>query len=301
MKSFLIGTRGSALALAQASWTQKKLQSHFPNHSFELKIIKTLGDHLQKSTPDSTSPPLDKGLFTKELEAALLCKEIDFAVHSLKDLPTEIAPGLTIAAIPQRANPHDVLITRETLRFTDLPQGACLGTGSLRRQKELLRLRPDLCFIAIRGNIDTRLEKLRMTHEWHGLILAAAGLERLSLNLDAFKVTQFEPEMMLPAPGQGALAIQTRTNDDPTLEIAEALEHPATRDCVKAERQFLAGLGGGCQFPLGAYGQITEDHTLYLQTRFYDSLNHCHYSNFTFSRVEAAQLSYQEAKKIKVN
>lgn len=301
MKSFFIGTRGSALALAQATWTRNQLQLHFPNYCFELKIIKTLGDHLQKTAPSVTTQPLDKGLFTKELEAALIAKEIDFAVHSLKDLPTEITPELTLAAIPKRASPHDVLITRETLNWKELPQGAQLGTGSLRRQKELLRLRPDLRFIAIRGNIDTRLEKLATHLQWHGLILAAAGLERLSLHLGAFQVIPLEPEIMLPAPGQGALAIQTRADDRTPYELAMALEHPDTRDCVETERQFLAGLGGGCQFPLGAYAHVATTHTLHLHIRFYDSLNRCHHLNFTFPRVEAAQLSYLEAKKIKVN
>ncbi|MEZ5405780.1 MAG: hydroxymethylbilane synthase [Verrucomicrobiia bacterium] len=303
MKPFLIGTRGSALALAQTTWVKDQLQKKFPEQTFELRLIKTQGDQLQKqneATTSSSTAPLSKGLFTKELENALLSKEIDFAVHSLKDLPTELTPELIIAAIPQRASAHDVLITRHETRFEDLPKNAYLATGSPRRQQELLRLRPDLQFISVRGNIDTRLKKLDQNSNWHGLVLAAAGLERLSLETSNFKIIPLDYEILLPAPGQGALAIQTRANDSKSKAFAQSLDDFITRCCVETERQFLAGFGGGCQFPLGAYGYLKENFEekikfIHLTVRLYLNRPTGLKFEYQFPFENAPHMSYQKA------
>ncbi|MBX7157278.1 MAG: hydroxymethylbilane synthase [Verrucomicrobiae bacterium] len=309
MKPFIIGTRGSALALAQTTWVKDQLQKNFPSQTFELRLIKTQGDQLQKqneSAITSSTTPLSKGLFTKELENALLTKEIDFAVHSLKDLPTELTPELTIAAIPQRASAHDVLITRYETRFEDLPKNAHLATGSPRRQQELLRLRPDLQFSAIRGNIDTRLKKLEQNSDWHGLVLAAAGLERLSPETSNLKIIPLSYDILLPSPGQGALAIQTRTHDSQSQALAQSLDDPITRCCVETERQFLAGFGGGCQFPLGAYGYLKENFEektkfIHLIVRLYLNRPTGLKFEYYFPFENASILSYKSACKEKAS
>lgn len=297
MKPYFIGTRSSALALAQTSWVRDQLQKKFPDQRFELRLIKTQGDYLQKHTETSASVVLSKGLFTKELETALLSKEIDFAVHSLKDLPTEPTPDLTIAAIPTRASAHDVLIAKHITRFEDLPERAFLATGSPRRQQELLRLRPDLQFISIRGNIDTRLKKLEQNPQWQGLILAAAGLERLALATQNFNVIPLDDEILLPAPGQGALAIQTRADDAATQTLAHSLEDPMTRCCVETERQFLAGLGGGCRFPLGTHA-LLKGKEIHLSTRLYLDRPAGLKNEYCFPIIDAPRNSYEEALKI---
>ncbi len=246
------GTRGSALAQWQTNMVARKLQGHFPTLHIETTIFSTRGDkELSKPLPEIGG----KGLFTAELEAALRHGKIDLAVHSLKDLPTENPIGLTLGAILPRENPADVLVSRSGYTLDTLPQNATVGTSSLRRAAQLLAHRPDLNIVSLRGNVDTRVKKaLAPNGQYDAIVLAAAGLKRMEL---AAYITQYLPfAVMLPAPGQGAVAVQCRTNDAETLSILEKIHHPPTQQAVVAERAFLAGLGGGCSVPVGALATI---------------------------------------------
>ena len=197
-----------------------------------------------------------EGVFVKELEAALVRGQIDLAVHSLKDLPLDVPQELVIAAVPQRAAPHDALVSASGRTLNRLPLGAVVGTSSLRRQGQLLHARPDLAVKPIRGNVDTRLRKLE-DGQYDAVIVAAAGLIRLGM---AARITeQLDPHVMLPEPGQGALALQTRADDKATRALVGPLEDAATRACVTAERAFLRGLGGGCHLPIAALGHLEDD------------------------------------------
>jgi hydroxymethylbilane synthase len=247
-----IGSRGSQLALWQAHWIQARLE--VLGEECRIEIIKTTGD---KITDVALSQVGTKGLFTKEIEEALLAGSIDIAVHSLKDMPTDLPAGLTLAAIPEREDPRDALVGRA---LEDLPQGARIGTGSLRRSAQLRARRPDLKIEDIRGNIDTRLRKLD-EGRYDAIVLAAAGLRRLGLQNRITEV--FNPGVMCPAVGQGALAVETRDDGGPAFQIAQRLEHPETRAAVTAERAVLASLGGGCQAPMGSYAYV-HDATLYV-------------------------------------
>ena len=244
-QTILIGTRGSALALAQAEGVARQLRDL--GARVELRIIKTTGDRVQ-GPPEM---PAEKGVFVKEIEAALLAGEVRLAVHSLKDLPTDLKPGLLIAAVPLRADPRDALISRGQ-RLADLPRGARVGTSSPRRRAQLLRVRPDLEMLPVRGNVDTRLRKLA-AGDYDAIVLAAAGLERLGLG-DRI-VERLACEVCLPAPGQGALAVEARAGDEEAIGIARRIEDAASRACVEAERALLAGLGGGCRVPIGALAE----------------------------------------------
>jgi len=240
--------------LWQTNHVRDLLLAAWPGIQVEIEIFTTTGDQVL----DTPLPLIGgKGLFTAELEAALKSGTIDVAVHSLKDLPTEYPAGITIGAIPARANPADVLVSKEGYTLSTLPEGAKVGTSSRRRASQLLSVRPDLDIVDIRGNVPTRLRKaLAEDGRYDAIILAYAGLERLGL-LDA--ASQILPsELMLPAPGQGALGIQCR--DDPlSLEILALLNHPETRAAVAAERSFLSGLGGGCSVPIAAYANLDGD------------------------------------------
>jgi hydroxymethylbilane synthase len=252
----IIGSRGSALALAQTRLVQNQLQQIWPKISIELKIIKTTGDKLSEK---KGALPDGKGIFTKELEDALRGKEIDLAIHSLKDLPTENPDGLVVGAIPARADARDVLITREEKSLIELKKNAKIATGSNRRLAQLQLKRPDIEGVPIRGNIDTRLRKFRENSKWAGLILAQAGLDRLQPDLSGLQVTPLNFDEMLPAPGQGALALQIRAGDHEILKTIMSLHHISTQEQIIAERAFLAALGGGCQAPVGAYAEIKID------------------------------------------
>lgn len=246
------GTRGSLLARRQTSWVIERIREACPGLEIEEVIITTRGDQ-DAETP---LPRIgEKGLFTRALEEALLSGEIDFAVHSLKDLPTEIPPGLALGGIPARANPLDALVTPdERLEVYKLPSGSRVGTSSLRRAAQLRSLRPDLVIAEIRGNLDTRLRKLK-AGVVDAIVVAAAGLERMGW--EDLPYTLLSPELCLPAPGQGALAVEIREGDSLLEEICgRALDDPRTRQAVTAERAFLEALGGGCQVPLGAYGVV---------------------------------------------
>ena len=246
--SLVIGTRGSQLALWQAQFIKNRLEHHFPSLEVSLKIIKTTGDTIQ----NRSLVGLGKGVFTKEIENALLTGDIDLAVHSLKDLPTELPEGLCIAAIPTREDPRDVLITDPELPLENLPEGAKIGTTSPRRKAQLLYIRPDLRVVDVRGNVDTRLRKLHET-DLDGIILAAAGIKRL---LKPDIITQFfDTEQMVPAVGQGALGIEVRAADDQVEKLLMPLNDAAAAAEITAERAVLENLGGGCQVPIGAHAK----------------------------------------------
>lgn len=253
MKLVKIGTRSSALALWQANWVKNRLGSAFPRCEFEIVHIKTQGDRI-------TDIPLEQlggdGIFVKQIEIALLDSEIDIAVHSMKDVPTDLPDGLTIGAIPARANPADVLVSKNDLNFLDLPPGAKIGTGSLRRRAQLLHARSDLTMKDIRGNVDTRLSKLK-SEDLDAIILAAAGLERLGYS---DSVTQQLPyDICLPAVGQGALCIEIRDDDNEVHDIVKSIDHPESALPVKAERALLRRLGGGCHVPIASLGTVNSD------------------------------------------
>ncbi|MBV9613658.1 MAG: hydroxymethylbilane synthase [Acidobacteriaceae bacterium] len=245
VKTLIIGSRGSQLALWQARHIAAQLEQH--GVASRIEIIKTTGDRLQNASLVEAG---GKGLFTKEIEEALLAGAIDIAVHSLKDLPAEMPPGLVIAAIPPREDARDAIVGG---RLTELPTGARVGTSSGRRRAQLLHLRPDLQVEPVRGNVDTRLRKLR-EGQYDAMVLAAAGLRRLGLDGEIAEV--FSPEQMCPAPGQGALAVQTRA-DDHAREICAALDDEPSRRAVTCERAALAALGGGCQLPVGVFAEIS--------------------------------------------
>ncbi len=272
MNPFRIATRGSALALAQANMVLAQCRAAFPDESFELNIIKTTGDKLQ--TASLASGNLPKGLFTKEIEEALLDGSGDLAVHSLKDLPTELPDGLKLGAVSTRADVRDVLVRRAAdtadgqSPIASLPSGATVATGSPRRRAQLLYARPDLKIVEIRGNVGTRLRKLAEQTELDAIVLAAAGLERLhfstagSTQLSGAEVpagliaTPIPVEEMLPCVGQAALGIEIREHDARVERIVAALNDPVTQACVTAERAFLRGMGGGCQLAVGAFAEL---------------------------------------------
>ncbi len=249
-----IGSRGSQLALWQARWIQARIQSF--GVETRLEIIHTTGD---KITDVALSKVGTKGLFTKEIEEALLSGAIDLAVHSLKDMPTELPDGLTLAAIPEREDPRDALVGRG---LSALAQQARVGTSSLRRAAQLRAIRPDLQIENIRGNLDTRLRKLD-AGQYDAIVLASAGLRRLGWEN---RITELlDPAVMCPAVGQGALAVETRADAGAAQQIAQRLEHRETRIAVTAERAVLAALGGGCQVPIGAYATVRQDSCLAIQ------------------------------------
>ncbi|HZY31928.1 MAG TPA: hydroxymethylbilane synthase [Candidatus Methylomirabilis sp.] len=245
-----LGTRGSPLALRQAELVARTLGNRWPDLEVTLVPIKTSGDKLLDVQLAQVG---GKGLFVKELEEALLADRIDLAVHSLKDLPVTLPPGLGVGAVLAREDPLDALVARDGLRFTELPPGAQIGTSSLRRQVQLLHHRPDLQIVPLRGNVETRLRKLE-TLGLDAVVLAAAGLIRLGLQ---DRVTErLQPDVSLPAIGQGALAIEIRENDQRVASLVHGLDDRETRQATTAERAFLRRLGGSCITPIAAFGQI---------------------------------------------
>lgn len=302
-RPILIATRGSALALVQAHGVLNACRAAFPSFSFEIKIVKTTGDKLQPVPVTAPGQPSTKGLFTKELEVALLNGEADLAVHSLKDLPTELPDGLTLAAVAKREDVRDVLIycdaeflirtphsalrasngqrDKQGLRahatLRDFPAGATIATSSTRRQAQIQAVRPDLNLVPIRGNVGTRLRKLAERAEYDGLVLAAAGLNRLHVRLlpdgrltrdenaqgsidvpGGLLASYLSLEEMLPCVGQGAIGIESRLSDSRIGAICERLNDPDTHACVAAERAFLRGMGGGCLSPVAAFAEIKD-------------------------------------------
>jgi len=285
MKPIILGTRGSPLALIQTRQVMADLKKAWPGRNFEIHVIKTEGDKLAERPPPEPVK-LGKGLFTAELERALVEGSIDLAVHSLKDVPATMAEGLMLAAVPKRADAHDVLITRSADYAPAQPSGwvtasgslrrvllgpelnyeAIIATGSPRRAAQLKHVRNDLKTVPIRGNIETRLKKLRENQDWAGIILAQAGLDRLKPDVAGLTLTKMPFAQMLPAPGQGALGLQVRTENSADVRaVVRAIHDLPTAAAVAAERMFLEALGGGCGEPIGAYAETTEDGTLRLE------------------------------------
>lgn len=250
MSDLVIAARSSPLSRWQSETTARMLREAHPGLSVRVDYFTTTGDRILDSPLSRIG---DKGLFTKELERALLEKRADIAVHSLKDVQTVLPEGLVLASVTKREHVEDALVAPEGTTLDSLPRGAVVATGSLRRRAQLLALRPDLNIVDVRGNVGTRLSKYKI-EGWAGMILARAGLERLGL---AGRIAQIIPaEVMIPAVGQGALGIEARTNDMETREIVAAIEDRETRCATNSERSFLRSLEGGCQAPIGAWGRI---------------------------------------------
>lgn len=271
-----LATRGSALALTQTRMMLAQCHSIFPRLQFDIRVIKTTGDKLLTGNFSQKATNLPKGLFTKELEVALMERRADMAVHSLKDLPTDLPPGLTLGAVSKRADPRDVLIYCEASRSSskdnalpELPNRATIGTSSTRRRAQLLALRADLEITELRGNVVRRLQKLA-SKEMDAVVLAAAGMERMKFEItaDGRLVGENAPEGLrakilsldeiLPCVGQGALGIEIRTDDEGIAALCERLKDFETNACVTAERAFLAAMGGGCASPVAAYAEMVE-------------------------------------------
>ena len=251
-KHIKIGTRGSLLATTQSTWVKKQIEAEHPGVSVELEIIVTKGDKILDVPLAKVG---GKGLFVKEIEEALLRKDVDLAVHSMKDVPSELPEELHLGIIPLRENPHDAFISSQYASLVDLPQGSIVGTSSLRRRAQLAALRPDLEIVDLRGNLDTRLRKLD-EGQFQAIILAAAGLNRLGMSSKA--TGYFNAREMLPAVGQGALGIELRKDDSELLAGLAFLNDAKTTVAVAAERAFLHRLEGGCQVPIGAFAEVTD-------------------------------------------
>ncbi len=248
-KAITVGTRKSQLALTQTQGVISVLKGFFPEYDFPIKLISTAGDR----SSDRTILSDHQGIFVKEIEDALLKGEVDLAVHSLKDMPCVIPEGLELGAVCERINPQDALLSRDGESFRSLKLGARIGTSSIRRKAQLLFARRDLQVVELRGNIDTRLRKLD-AGEADAIVIAAAGVMRLS---QEGRITEFMPlDVMLPAPCQGALAIEIRMKDERVTPVVRKLDHAGSRVCVAAERAFLRGLGGGCSLPVGALAVV---------------------------------------------
>lgn len=316
-ENIIIATRGSALALVQSRFIQSECQRLFPDLSFELSIMKTTGDHLQKAAEaDAHSPTLPKGLFTKELETALLSREADFAVHSLKDLPTELPEGLALGTVTEREDVREVLIFKKAPKVKEvfnpgqfLRRKACVATNSPRRQVQLKQWNKDLKVVPMRGNVPTRLRKLAENHELDATILAKAGLNRLGYSIDAdgrlagndvpeglFAVV-IEVNQMLPCVGQGCLGIEIRENDDRIRKILQPLAHEASTIAASAERAFLKHMGGGCQTPYAAYGSLDGDRLKLLGRAFHGGT--CHDAELEGQAGQAEALGIQLAEALK--
>lgn len=254
MRKIIVGSRRSKLAITQTNWVIEQLKKSGMPFEFEVKEIVTKGDIILDVTLSKVG---GKGLFVKEIEQAMLDKEIDIAVHSMKDMPSELPEGLEIGCTPKRVDPRDALISEKYSSLRELPAGAIVGTSSLRRAAQILNRRPDLEIKSIRGNIDTRLNKLK-SGEFDAIILAAAGLERMGWSTDV--VTEYlDIDLCLPAVGQGSLAIECRSEDLEVKELLATLNDAYTFDTVLAERSFLNTLEGGCQVPIAAFATMDDN------------------------------------------
>ncbi len=259
MRKIIVGSRRSKLAMTQTKWVIESLKKLDDSFDFEIKEIVTKGDRIVDVTLSKVG---GKGLFVKEIEQAMLDHEIDMAVHSMKDMPAALPEGLVIGCIPEREDHRDALISKNHIKLNDLKSGAIVGTSSLRRGAQLLRVRPDLEIKWIRGNIDTRLEKLEK-EDYDAIILAAAGLSRMGWASDV--VTEFlEPEICLPAVGQGALSIECRGDDAQLLELLQKFSNAKTSQTVRAERSFLNKMEGGCQVPIAGFAHLNDHNEIVL-------------------------------------
>ena len=251
-KQIRIGTRASALALWQAEWVKSELEKEYPGMTVSLTKIKTTGDKILDVPLAKVG---GKGLFVKEIEEAMLANEIDIAVHSMKDVPTFFPDGLHLACITKREDARDALLSRNNVKFNDLPRGANIGTSSLRRQAQIMNIRPDFVIHQLRGNVGTRLQKLK-EGKFDAIILAAAGVKRLGL--EANVAEYLSTEISLPAIGQGALGIECRVDDRDLNDMITFFNHTDSRTCVTGERALLRRLEGGCQVPIACYGQVKD-------------------------------------------
>ncbi|MFB5662894.1 hydroxymethylbilane synthase [Alteribacillus sp. HJP-4] len=259
MRTITVGTRKSNLAMKQTEWVIEQLQKLDTSFSYDTKKIVTKGDKILDVTLSKVG---GKGLFVKEIEQAMSDKEIDIAVHSMKDMPGELQEGFTIGAITNRVDPRDAYIANDHVLFEELPEGAIVGTSSLRRSAQLLAVRPDIEVQWIRGNIETRLRKLR-EENFDAIILASAGLERMGWGGDI--VTQYlEPDVCVPAVGQGALGIECRADDQEVLDLLAKLNDAAVEKTVSAERAFLQAVEGGCSVPIAGYATLDAEQTIHL-------------------------------------
>lgn len=250
-KKIVIGTRGSQLALWQANWVKSEIEKRHPELTVELEKIKTTGDKILDVPLAKVG---GKGLFVKEIEEALLEGRAHLAVHSMKDVPTFFPDGLSLRCITEREDPRDAVFSRNHVKLLDLPEGASIGTSSLRRQSQILNLRPDFRILQLRGNLDTRMKKLD-NGDFDAIILAGAGVKRLGW---ADRITELLPvDLSLPAIGQGALGIETRTDDEYINGLVAFFDHPETSYCVRGERALLKRLEGGCQVPIAAHGELS--------------------------------------------
>jgi hydroxymethylbilane synthase len=247
-----IGTRGSKLALWQTEFVRRKLSDVFPDVEFEVKVIKTRGDKILDSPLSKIG---DKGIFTREIEIELLNREIDIAVHSLKDLPTKLPEGLIIGAVTEREDVRDVLISKDNLKLAELPKEAVIATGSLRRRAQLLHFRSDFKFVDLRGNIDTRFRKFDESN-WDAMVLAFAGVRRM--NYEGRIAELISTDIVLPAVGQGAIAIEVREDDVKILDLVRRINHIETELATRSERALLRRLEGGCQVPIGAFAVVND-------------------------------------------
>ena len=289
--TLVAGSRGSSLALKQTQTVIDLLKTAYPSLNIELKIIKTKGDHIQ-DTPLAKIG--GKGLFTKELENSLLEKEIDFAVHSLKDLPVELPSGLTISAYIKRELANDVLISKKNKSLREIPQHGVIATGSLRRKLQLLKYRQDLCIVGVRGNIETRIEKL-YKNNWDGLILAYAALKRLG---KTHIIREILPEdLMYPAVGQGIIAVECREEPE-SYQLFSAINDRNTEMCAIAERAFLKGLGGGCQVPVGVITTLQAETIRLAGVYLPEEGNYCIRENIVFDASQPAMAGQKLAEKI---
>ena len=263
----MLGSRGSDLALAQTKLVEQALRSAWPDLEIATEIIRTSGDESAPAAPVTDRKAGRKGMFTREIEKQLLVRQIDLAVHSAKDLPSEAMDELEIGGALPRGAVGDVLITRDDFTLTSLPAGAVVATGSVRRQRQLRWKRPDLQIADLRGNVPTRLRKLRETESWSGIVLARAGLERLGL---ATKGEILSSEDFVPAGGQGIIALQLRRDDALARRLIDAINHDATLMCLRAEREFLRLLNGDCDSPVGVQARIVEE-KLWLHAQVFEA------------------------------
>lgn len=297
MKKIKVGTRGSALARTQTQQVIKALSEVAPETVFEMVTIETKGDLNQSTSLDKFG---DKGIFVMEIETQLLKGEIDLAVHSMKDMPSLVTQGLAFANPPMRQDPRDVLITKTPLsNLSELPKGAKIGTGSKRRRIQLQKIRPDLAFYPLRGNIDTRIKKLH-SENLDAIVLAAAGVRRLGLDKGQLNIYELSYDEMLPAPAQGALALQYRENDAPIKDLLMRISDETTARCIEAERSFLSAIEGGCHAPMGAIAQVIGENTLTLKALFGNpSGQHVFTASASGQDAEAKSLGIQCADQIK--
>ena len=301
--NIVVGTRGSRLALAQAEIAKDALLRPGAADAVDIRVIKTIGDQRLDLALKDSGKNFDKGLFTKELEQALLSKEIDLAVHSLKDLPTEPVEHLIIEAVLPREDPVDVLVSKIPGGLDALPEGSLVATGSPRRAEQIRHCRPDIRVCDVRGNVPTRLEKLVRNQEWSAIILARAGLRRLQLAPEQERLSFLDTSMfvttltgLLPAAGQGAIALQGRANDSAVRSILSRINDPVSWDCVTAEREFLRLVGGGCSVPIGVYAKVERD-TMILAAIVFEEAGKLRQGSVTMpakAPLDVAEVLYRE-------